>query len=216
MDEKRKNRRLFLATGGVAVTLLASGCQSALFTLGYLIKGNERPAAYSGLKGKTVAVVCRRPAEIQYNQGDIDVDLATRVGVLLKDYYKKKITIVRPGEVGEWADRNSWYEFSEVGKAVDADVVVGIDLEGVSMNDGPTLHRGTFDMEVVVADCKTGEELFNHQFSRFQFPRDQGIAVTEKTARDFYRDCVKAVAKQIAELFYPSDPYRDFAPDPTN
>ncbi|MDO4557749.1 MAG: hypothetical protein Q4C47_02155 [Planctomycetia bacterium] len=216
MNEIQNSRRSFLASGVAVTSLLMSGCQAAMFTFEYLIHGNDRPADYDGLKGKTVAVVCRRPAEIQYNQGDIDVDLATRVGLLLKDHYRKKITIVRPGEVNEWADRNSWYEFYEVGKAVNADVVVGIDLESVSMNDGPTLHRGTFDLEVVVEDCESGEKLYSHQFSRLQYPRDRGIAITEKTARDFYRECVKVVAQRVAERFYPSDPYQDFAPDPAD
>lgn len=207
------NRRNFLVGTGAATTIMMSGCQSALFSLMYMIKGNDKPAEYDGLKNKKVAIVCRRPTDIQYNYGDIDFDMASRVGMMLKSYYKKEINLVGPSVVRTWADQNTWYEFVEVGSAVHAEVVLGIDLESVSMSEGPTLHRGTFDMTVTVTDCKTEEVLFRRPFSRLQYPRDRGLPKTEKTDRDFYEGCVTQMSKKIAELFYPSDRYQDFSPD---
>ena len=212
----QSNRRIFLGAGVAAATLLGSGCQSMLTSMGLLFYGNDRPAEFEGLKGKTVAVVCRRPADIQYSQGDIDVDIAVTVSAKLMKYYgKKKITIVDPREVSNWVDQNMWDEFTEVGEAVKADLVLGIDLESVSMNEGSTMRRGTFALEVYVFDCATGERLYYRPFSRIQYPRDRGFPVTEKPAREFYVECVNVVATRIAELFYPSDKYSDFAPDPT-
>src|SRR4051812_17984771 len=103
-----------------------TGCTtSMLFTALYMIKGNDEPAEFPGLKDKKVAVVCRPLVQLQYSSSNAANELAVQVGRLLKQNLRR-VEIVDPRVVAEWTDENTSDEYLDIGKAVDAEVVLGI------------------------------------------------------------------------------------------
>jgi len=125
---------------GLIPLVTASGCMQ-LAGLAYMIRGETVKAAYPGLKGKRVAVVCRPPATLQYRNATAARDIAKQVGILLKSNVKE-LTLVDPREVAKWTDENDWQEYTEIGKALEAEMVVAIDLDSFSLQEEQTLFQG--------------------------------------------------------------------------
>jgi hypothetical protein len=196
-----------------AALFSTGGCQIGMFTLAYLIKGNDVPAEYKGLKKKTVAVVCRTPTGIKYVGSKVNRDLARDVGKLLETK-GEKIKIVPAQDVNKWCDEHQWEEFVEVGNAVKADVVVGIDLDKFSLYDSPILYKGKANATVHVYDCKDGGKMvFEKILPPTVYPPNTVIETSAKQPAAFQQEFLAVLADQIARHFYPHDPYADFGQD---
>src|SRR5690606_33807597 len=104
-------------------------------------RGNTIDAEYDELKGKTIAVVCRPPLSARYGPGNAGNDIAQELGFLLKQKVRR-VKIIDPALIAQWTDEHEWDEFSEIGEALGADVVVGIDLEKFDLYRGQTLYQG--------------------------------------------------------------------------
>ena len=74
-------------------------------------------------------------------------------------------------KIAKWTDENTWEEYSEVGKAVKADMVVGIDLESFSIYQGQTLYQGKADATIRVFDCRHGNKEVFEKTIRNAFTR---------------------------------------------
>jgi hypothetical protein len=195
----------------LAAILPTAGCTSVasmMWALGY----NNTPPEFDGLKNKKVAVVCRPITSLHYQDSHVARDLAGEVGKLLHEN-NKKITIVDPRKVEQWCDENSWDEFPEVGKAVKAEIVVGIDLEHFDIYQGQTLYQGQAAVTVRVYDCKDGKVLFEKTPKQCVFPPNACVPTSEKPASQFRREFLKVLANQVGRLFYGHDPYEDMAQD---
>src|SRR5581483_8753790 len=123
-------RRMWKYTIGVAVLGAAAlvtqvGCLKAITIVGYLVKGTDDEAEYTGLKDKKVAVVCRPLVELKYGAGTVVNDLAERVGQLLRQN-GKRVKVIKQSEVNSWTDENPDQELGELGEGVKADMVIGI------------------------------------------------------------------------------------------
>lgn len=189
-----------------------SGCtimQAALIVM----KGQDVKAEYSGLKGKTVAVVCRPKDTLQYSSAGAAREISRRVSALIGENVSK-VTMVDQRKIGEWTDENSWEEYPELGKALDADYVVGIDLHQFSLREGTTLMQGKADIEVAVYDIATGETAWSKGLPSSRFPKTP-ISSMEKSEPAFRKQFVEVLSQQIARHFYTHDAYIDFANDPT-
>ncbi len=134
----------------LAIVAAAGGC-SVLPFVAYLVKGISTPAEFSGLKGKKVAVICRPVASLQYQSSSVATELADRVGALLREHVSK-IQIIEQSEVEKWEDENNWEEYVEIGKALQAEMVVGIDLDQFSLLQGQTLYQGKASIDLSVYD----------------------------------------------------------------
>ena len=156
----RVSRWTFLALG---VAMLSTGAGCALFTtIGWIVTdGKDKAAEYTkndGLEGKTVAVVCREIGTSSFENAHVPANLAEAVAALLQQN-GKHIKIVDPRKVADWTDNNSNRDqsYAEIGKNLEADVVVGIDLEDFRLRDGPTLYRGKAQATRRVVDLKDAE-----------------------------------------------------------
>jgi hypothetical protein len=125
-----------------------SGC-TMMATAMYIIQGSSTKAEFNGLKGKRVAVVCRPVTSLHFRDSSVSRDLAKQVGIMLSKHVSK-LTIVDQREVSEWADENNWDDYADIGKALNADMVVGIDLEEFSLYQGQTLYQGKANLKIVV------------------------------------------------------------------
>lgn len=194
--------------------VLISGCVGTLANLMHVAHGNLVPANYEGLEEKKIAVVCVSNSEA-FGPSNASVQLARMVGQLIKSNVDKS-EVIDPQKIADWIDRNDWdyMNYPEVGRAVKADMVVAIDLDSFSLDDGKTLYRGRAQIKVVVYDMtEGGKEVFAYTPTEVIFPESSGYHATETTEEVFRRQFVAVLANRIARQFYSYDAQDDFARD---
>jgi hypothetical protein len=214
MNERRTKAALrsLLILPLTAVVVCLGGCTSLLFTAAYIFKGNDAPAECDKLREKRVVVVCRPLVGLKYNLARVDQDLAQEVGILLRQHVPK-IKVVDHRKVAEWMDENTWDEYVEVGKALKADLVVGIDLEHFDLHKSQTLFQGRANTEVKVYDCQTGKLVFRKRPAQAVYPPNREIQTSDIQEADFRRQFVRILADQLGRHFYDHDRYDNFAMD---
>jgi hypothetical protein len=211
MDDRFAFRpaRVFLAATVLAVLALA-GCTSGLATAMWLLKGPNIPAEYKCLKDQNVAVVCRG-TDI-YNFPTVPKELSQKVASLLKSNVPK-IRMVNQREVDQWMDNNDWDEYLEVGRALKADRVLGIEVEQFSIYQGQTLYQGKANIVMKVYDCQTGDLLVDKPLPQSIHPPNSAKSTSDVQEIAFRREFVGVLADQIARHFYAHDPRAYFAAD---
>jgi hypothetical protein len=199
----------------LATVVPLSGCTQLLLTSMYFIKGVETPAEFKELKNTKTAVVCRPLVELQYSSSSAAEQLARVTGLLLKSRIKK-IEIVKPQAIEEWTDENPWDEFTEVGKAMNADHVLGIEIEEFSLYQGQTLYQGRARVKVVVHDMREGGDVvFERALPEIIYPPNAGIPTSEKAEEEFRKQFIGVVADRVGRFFYSHDHRNDAALDST-
>lgn len=197
-------------------TVIVCGCTGPALTVMYLLGGMDIPAEYKGLKGKKVAIVCRPVASTQYQNPNVAHEIARQVARLIKRNVSK-VEIIDYRKVADWTDNNTWEEFIDIGDALEADRVIGIDLESFSVFQGQTLYQGRANCIVKVYDC-TSEDVdpvYEKVLPPIVYPPNTGIPTSEKTESRFQLEFIGVISEQIARLFYNHDPHTDFAVDST-
>ncbi len=116
-------------------------------------------------------------------------------------------------KVNKWTDENTWDEYREVGKAMKADMVVGIDLESFGLYEGQTLYQGKADATVRVYNCHDGKMVFEKILPQSVYPPNSGVPTSDRREPEFRREFVAVLADQIARHFYAHDPHADLAQD---
>ena len=202
---------LALLGSGLAI---ASGC-NLMATAIYVVSGQNTPADFDKLKGKRVAVVCRPVTSLHFRDSSVSRDLAKQVGLLLEENVPN-IRLVDQREVFEWADENTWDEYAEIGKALSADMVVGIDLEEFTLYQGQTLYQGKANIRLLVYDIAHGKDpVFERNLPQAVYPPNSPIPASENQESHFRRKFVGYVARLVAHHFYAHDSTVDFANDST-
>ena len=196
-----------------ASVLSASGCQSVLTTVMYITKGNTVPAEFDGLQGKNVLVVCRPLANLKYRDVSVAKDLARQLSILLHKNVRN-IEITDQRKVARWTDENTWDEYTEIGKALGAEMVVGVDLQDFTIYQGQTLYQGKANLTLSVFDCsQDSRPVFEKDLPQSVFPPNTGIPTSEKLEVEFRRQFVRLLADQVGRHFYPHDAHADYALD---
>jgi hypothetical protein len=216
MDRFRSNPLgIISALAAVAMSLATvAGC-NVLATAMYVIEGTNTRADFDGLKGKTVAVVCRPVTSLHFRDSSVSHDLAKQVSMLLQKHVSK-IKLIDQRDVFEWADENNWEEYVEIGKALKADMVVALDLEEFGLYQGQTLYQGKANMKLLVYDVSKGKTpVFERNLPQAVYPPNSAIPAGEKPEAQFRRQFVLYLAQTIARYFYDHDSTVDFASDST-
>jgi hypothetical protein len=205
----------------VALTLLAilvatsCGCINLAANMLHAIQGNERPAEYDGLKGKRVALVCTTDGG--FGADATSAMLSSYIHAALNSNVDK-IDLVKQSEVDRWIDSHSQADadYIAVGKGVDAERVVALEVMNMSLRDGATLYRGRADVSVTVYDIPSdGNILYRKQMPEFEFPKLGGPTITDISEAKFRARYLTIVARTVSGLFYPVDATADFALDAT-
>jgi len=204
--------RLVALLAVLASLAASAGCTAAFATAAYLIRGTDDPADYNGLKGKKVAVVCRPLVGLTYRDSGVAKDLGQHITLLLKQKVAK-IEIIDQGKVDEWVDENTWDEYEEVGKALKADFIVGVDLEQFSIYEGQTVYQGKARVDLKVYDCATGDAVFERRLPPIVYPPNHVVSTGDVQESDFRGEFVAVLGERIARHFYPHDPHADMALD---
>ena len=135
MDRPSVRYGIALALALTMAVLPAFGCRSALATVMFLFKGTDEDPEFAELEGQeggrgvpAAGVAAISQCERQPRSGRANHAPAAGERAQDQDVDQRKIA--------KWTDENTWEEYSEVGKALKADMVVGIDLEGFSFSKG--------------------------------------------------------------------------------
>ncbi|NDC53618.1 MAG: hypothetical protein EBZ74_04845 [Planctomycetia bacterium] len=199
------------ALGLIALALLGacSGC-STLLTAAYVLMPEDTPAEFGGLKGKHVAVVCRPIVELEFSDAGSGRELATAVGGFLQRNVRRA-RIIDQHEVARWIDEHAWVDYPTVGKALDADLVVAIDLEQFRLHEGATLYRGRAAAHVRVFDIAAGKVVFDKRLDDFQYPAEGAIPTADRSEPQFRGMFLQILAARIARSFHSYDSRTSFA-----
>ncbi len=168
---------------------------------------------FDGLAGKKVAVVCVVNSG-SYGMESVAEPIAQQVGLYLRQHVEG-IRLVRSSEVADWIDNNSWDQgdFVEVGRGVDADMVVAIEIESFRLYDGQTMFKGQTSLSVRVIDVKDDHVVFQAPIADFAFPRGHGISTTDRSEASFRRIFIQQLGNHIARMFYKHPLAEEFAID---
>lgn len=215
MDRLRRQLLGSMLALPAAAVLAASGGCSMLATGLWMFQGINQPAEFPGLKGKRIAVVCRPVSSLQYRNPTVGRDLAKQVGSMLAKNVPDA-QVIDQREVSEWADEKIWDEYTEIGKALNADMVVGLDLDDFDLFQGQGLYQGKATIKVAVYDMKKGSEpVFEKSIPQIHYPPNSPIPAGDKPENEFREQFVKVLAEHITRHFYAHDPTVEFANDST-
>ncbi len=213
MDRTFSRRlRLFTVLPLVLLTFAAAGCMGPVLTAMYLFGAADVKAQYDGLKKQKVVVVCNR-SDLDYsNNANAEKHLARQIGLHLKANIKS-IKLIDQQKVERWMDENQWEESIEIGKALEADKVVEVDLQQFSILLGQTLYQGKANYVLRVIDCETGETAYDVTPNPVCWPPNTPVPTQEKPERQFRKQFVGILSQQIARHFYSYDHRTHFAED---
>ena len=126
----------------------------------------------------------------------------------------RKIDLVDDREVSQWTDEHQWQKFTDVGKAMKADMVVGVELERFSLQQGPTLFQGNAAFRVEVHDMTNGGRIvYEKTVPRLLYPPETPIPSAERSEAEFRRLFINVLAERIARHFYAHNSIEDFDKD---
>lgn len=210
MDRSRSGSgSVLLALAGLVVTAAAGGC-STLGGLAYLVNPDDVPAESTVLKGKHVAVVCRPVVELEYSDAGSSRELARLVGESLADNVRR-CRVIGNAEVARWLDENDWVDYPTLGKAVDGNVVVGIDLEEFRLHEGSTLLKGRARFRIRAFDIDEGKVVFDKRVDDFAYPAAGAIPASDCSESQFRETFLRLLSRRIARCFHAHDSREYFA-----
>jgi hypothetical protein len=183
------------------------GC-SLVPTIAYIIKPEDVAAEFDGLNGRRVVVICRATS-LDYAQPTVGRDLAMRVGMLVQKN-GRKVEIVDERELADWVDKHDWRDYREVGRALKADLVLGIDLDRFDVKLSSTVLQGQADAHISVYDVSKNMVVWEKRPRTIRFPTNGPWDGNEE---EFRRRFMGILAERIAHHFYAYDSRKDFASD---
>ena len=209
-QQARRPMVYMVAVLSLMVIAVSSGC-GLLANFINAAGGGLIPPAYDGLKEQRVAVVCISSA--QFGPPTISNELSRRVARNLKANVNK-IELIDPLRVEDWIDRNGWdyIDHKTLGRGVEADMLVVIDLDSFNYRQGGTLYQGQADIRAVVYDMASGDQVFAYTPPQIRFPTT-AIPSTGTNELQFRRQFLDIVGERISRNFYPYDAQQDFARD---
>ncbi len=199
-------------------TLLPSaGCLHLLIASGFYLwdGGNVVQAECKAMEQKRVVVLCRPPVATEYRYASASRQMTKSVARLLKENVPK-IDVVDPREVEEWLDETDSDDFRDLGNAVEADLVLVIEMENFDLYKGTTLYQGDASVSFAVYDMTDkGNLVWDHELGQVLYPANSPIPSQDKPVERFQRDFVDVLATRVAVYFYKHEANLDFALDAT-
>lgn len=179
----------------------------------YVIKGTNVPASYAGLNEKRVAVVCVSDASA-YGPDPLTYTISNALSVKLARGLKKSM-VIPVTKIEQWIDTHGWdqRDFTQLGKGVEADVVVAVDVSSYTIHEGSTMFKGKSDVTVTVYDVeKEGEIDFHYGPKFYEFPKT-GRPAIQTTDREFEAMYLGQLVIHLANQFVDHDKMDAFAAD---
>jgi hypothetical protein len=192
-----------------------SGCVGLGAQLIYWAKGGHKiDPDFDGLEGKRVAVICVSN-NASYGPNSSCAMLQRAVARQLR-YKGDEIDVIHEDEIADWIDTNGWDEmdYREIGRGVDAEMVVALDIEDFSLHEGRTLYKGRATLVVSVYDMEDdGAVVFRRTISDYSFPKNSARHTTEMSESRFRSLFVTVLSEQVAKYFCAYNLEEEFARD---
>lgn len=200
----------------IAVVLLTAGLvhSSGCILVPAFYRGRIAPPACDKLEGQRVAVVCTSNSSDFGPNPNTDL-IARRVGSLL-DENVKRIDVVSHQKVAAWLDEHDvdFIDYSEIGRGLEADLVVAIEIESIKLQDNPTMYKGRADYALEVIDIQEGgRAIYTPYAPPVIWPRIAGMSTTSVAKEQFRQKFVDVVSGDIARNFYAHDLNQQIAVD---
>lgn len=197
------------------VVATSGGCAGFTAQLIYWVKGGHTiNAEFDDLQGKRVAVVCVSSGS-SYGPNSVGSLLQRSVATILSEK-GGEIEVIHQDDIADWIDTNGWDEmdYREIGRGVDAERVVAIDIDGLRLHEGRTLYKGRVDLTISVYDMEQdGKVVFRRTIPEFTFPRNGARHATEMSEARFRTLFVTVLAQHVAKYFCEYHLEEEFARD---
>ena len=215
MDRQIKStvRWMLLAT----VTISLAGCVGTASNLMYMLQGMKIEAAYDGLKKSRVAIVVVSDAS-SYGPDTLTNIVGRAMSIRLSTNVNG-IDIVPQNELGNWKDIHGWDEvdFREIGKGVEADRVVAIEIGSYSIHEGTTMYKGRAMVTTTVYDMEEdGVVVFSQGPAEYQFPKSHARPALSTSESQFEAVYLGMLVDNISRNFYDHERVDAVAEDATN
>jgi hypothetical protein len=215
MKKQISPRTLRVITTVLVLTTLCFGlgCANVLSGFNYFFKGAQVEGPHNEvLKEKRVAVVCRSAS----SEAFVNPDIPQRAARILSDRLGRKvddIEIVDQGLVNDFLDNNFYSDFIDVGEAVDADYVLGIEIENFTIHasSSTTLYQGVAGIHYEVIDCNTGESLVRDALPDITYPQNAPMQASEMNSYSFTEEFLGVLCFHLGKNFHPYNPQDEFA-----
>ncbi len=209
LSGRRFNQAVWIFVLGSGLLFATSGCSTVL-TVAYLFHPEDVPAEYNELRGKHVVVVCKPIVELQFTDAGTARELADRIGANIRENVRG-VKIISQQEVSRWLDENAWVDYATLGEAVDADIVVGIDLDHFSLHEGSTLYRGRTTVHMQVHDVNEDLIVFDKRMEDFTFPADSAIPTADQSEQQFRGLFLRILSSRLSRCFHAYESRAHFA-----
>ncbi len=203
------NQVVWIFVVGSGLIFATSGCSTVL-TVAYLFHPEDVPAEYNELRGKHVVVVCKPIVELEFTDAGTARELADRIGANIRENVRG-VKIISQQEVSRWLDENAWVDYATLGEAVDADIVVGIDLDHFSLHEGSTLYRGRTTVHMQVHDVNEDLIVFDKRMEDFTFPADSAIPTADQSEQQFRGLFLRILSSRLSRCFHAYESRAHFA-----
>lgn len=203
----------FTAVLLACLVLTQPGCLGITSNLMHMVGADMIPPQFEELEDSRLAIVTT--TESSHYKDDVSAQILSKsVGAVLTQKVDG-VKLVRQSEIDQWRDRVGWEnnDLVAMGKAVEADKVVAIDLDNMTLRDGKSMFRGSADVVVTVYDCETGDELYRREVDEYTFPRSAGQHITETSETRFRKVYLGMLAAEIGRSFHAYDLSDTFALD---
>ncbi|MBL8853927.1 MAG: hypothetical protein JNK57_08135 [Planctomycetaceae bacterium] len=210
-----RNRRfaglyLLLLLAGL---LVFPGCVGTAAQLMYVLFGHKSKPEFDEFKGKRVAVVTISN-ETAFGPETVSELLSRAISMhFVKNI--KKVDVISQSQIASWMDQNGFGEPDPMalGKGVNADYVMLVNISDYSIYDGKTLYKGSCNYKTDVYNIKeNGRLVFSQGPLDFTFPRD-GRPAIESSEEKFQAFYLTRLSERIARSFYEYDLTEDAALD---
>ncbi|MGE3806158.1 MAG: hypothetical protein AB7K24_15915 [Gemmataceae bacterium] len=209
-------QRLSLAGLLLAATLLVTGC-SFLQVPFFLMKGEPKidpllmPLAQKG--ATKVVILTSAPVHLNPEFLRVDHDLTSKLVMHLNRLAKEnkeKLTIVPTRKVDKFKDDHpdwaSSMDLAEIGEKFEADYVIYVEIESISMYEkgtGSFMYRGRAGMRVEVVDVNDPDAEAVSTILAPEYPPSERGAVPSDEARpaEFRQKFLDHLARKLAYLF---------------
>ena len=194
------------------MALSFTGCFGALAQFMYVIKGHEIPAAYSAFEDSSVAIVVLTDSS-SYGPDPLSDKIEHYVATKLLGNIED-IELISNRDIENWVDINGWdeTELEELGKGVEADFVLAINIDDYSIREGATIYKGRSELTVTVVDTATGKVTHTMGPNHMEYP-ENGRPAIQSNDRKFESFYLSWLTERIARQFYSHDPNTDVADD---
>lgn len=180
------------------------GCM-LLSNVMHAVGANQVPPECDQLEDSKVAILVVTDKS-QYSD-DITARLLTRKLAGLFTNEVKGIDLIREDVVQDWRDTHGWdnADYLELGRGVEAEKLLVVELADVKLRDGATLYRGRANVNVTVFDMAEERELFNKEIDEFTYPVNAGQYTSETTEPKFRKLFLDMMSRRIGRAFHPYD-----------